>query len=95
MFNLVEDLSLKGNSLNGSIPSWVCEFDELLRLDLEYNYFEGAIPACIGESLLGLAYLALSGNLNLSGELPVSICDLVNLEELWVYKTSIEGILSI
>jgi hypothetical protein len=60
-------------------------------LDLEHNSFVGKIPACIG-NLIKLLHLNLSDNYELAGELPIGICDLVNLDELEIEDTSVEGI---
>jgi hypothetical protein len=60
-------------------------------LELHANYFSGSIPDWIG-SLNLLNHLNLERNL-LSGELPIGLCDLVNLQNLEIYDNSIEGML--
>jgi Leucine-rich repeat (LRR) protein len=59
---------------------------------LNVNKFSGSIPDWIG-SLNLLKNLHFSDN-RLSGELPIGICDLLNLEELRIYGNHFEGILS-
>jgi hypothetical protein len=68
----------------------MCELVLLTLLNLEYNDFDGVIPECIG-SLILLKYLNLSDNDDLSGELPIGICDLINLEKIEIEDTSMEG----
>jgi hypothetical protein len=62
------------------------ELKELLLLNLK---MQGSIPECIGNLKL-LWYLELSEN-EFSGELPIGICDLLDLEELLIYNTHIKG----
>jgi hypothetical protein len=85
-------LKLSENFMNGTFES-ICELGGTLTyLNLMENEFEGAIPACIS-SLNLLIVLYLGDNHELSGEFPVEICDLVNLEILEIYETSVKGII--
>ncbi|XP_012073902.2 receptor-like protein 13 [Jatropha curcas] len=40
-------LLLGGNYLNGFVPNWLCELNELNFLDLSRNSFSGSIPNCL------------------------------------------------
>jgi Leucine-rich repeat (LRR) protein len=90
MINRVEYLYLDVNYFSGSsIPTWICELVELKELLLQNLKMQGNIPACIG-ALTKLWYLDLSVN-EFSGELPIGICDLFNLEQLLIFDTLVEG----
>lgn len=58
-------------SHGGAEPS--CSGDVLQRLDLSYNNLEGTIPFELGQ-LTSLTFLDLSGNSELSGEVPRQMC---------------------
>jgi hypothetical protein len=61
-------------------------------LALINNGFSGSIPDWIG-SLILLKHLDLGEN-ELTGEWPIEICDLVDLEELSMYENHFNGIIS-
>jgi hypothetical protein len=61
----------------------------LKTFSIKFNHFEGVIPECIGSMVL-LEWLDLGHN-ELSGELPIGICDLISLTFLWINDNSIEG----
>jgi hypothetical protein len=62
----------------------------LVSLSLWGNNLSGGIPEWIG-SLNLLEHLNLGENI-FSGELPIGICDLANLKDLWLRNNQIEGI---
>jgi Leucine-rich repeat (LRR) protein len=61
------------------------------ELSLWRNYFNGSIPDWIG-SLNLLKHIYLNYN-ELSGELPIGICDLVNLQKLYIHDNSFVGMI--
>ncbi|CAN4077073.1 unnamed protein product [Withania somnifera] len=69
-------LHLDGNSLNGTIPSWIfSQFTSLSRLDLSNNRFSGQLEDFKSNSLV---WIDLGSN-QLQGHVPKSIQNLVNL----------------
>ncbi|KAL4611755.1 hypothetical protein ACB092_08G148400 [Castanea dentata] len=76
--NLLIDLSLSSNFLNGTLSSWLFNLTSLVKLTLDQNQFIGEI----GEfKLVNLTTLDLSSN-NLQGSIPSSISRLVKLTSL-------------
>ncbi|MDE0649896.1 MAG: Ig-like domain-containing protein [Gammaproteobacteria bacterium] len=73
-------LNLGENELTGAIPPELGGLSRLANLDLASNNLEGAIPPELG-NLTRLATLELSHNAALSGPLPASLAELVNLEQ--------------
>ncbi|MED6225285.1 hypothetical protein PIB30_092238 [Stylosanthes scabra] len=53
-FPELQILRLRGNMLNGTAPSNLCQFAKLQILDLANNSLRGAIPRCIG-NITGMA----------------------------------------
>lgn len=89
-------LHLQGNSnITGTIPTEIKNLKNLGFLHLESDNLEGSIPEEIGE-LTKLYYLGLSGDYykrtpGLSGELPESMANLVNLQSLYLDHNSFTG----
>ncbi|KAL6845842.1 hypothetical protein ACP4OV_024417 [Aristida adscensionis] len=69
---VVEELSLAGLNLTGSVPASVCALRELTRLDLSYNKLSGAFPAAALYACARLRFLDLSNN-NFTGPLPPDV----------------------
>nr|AMM43012.1 LRR-RLK [Vernicia montana] len=44
---MLQVLLLGGNRLNGSIPNWLCQLNDITLLDLSRNSFSGFIPHCL------------------------------------------------
>uniref|UniRef100_A0ACD6AAY8 Uncharacterized protein n=1 Tax=Avena sativa TaxID=4498 RepID=A0ACD6AAY8_AVESA len=63
----LEDLLLSDNSINGTIPKYICEM-QLVVLDLAKNFLVGHLPCC-SEGTTKLKALVLNEN-SLSGEFP-------------------------
>ncbi|XP_039135858.1 receptor-like protein EIX2 [Dioscorea cayenensis subsp. rotundata] len=63
-------LSFSSNNLVGSIPNSLCNFVDLVSLELSNNRLEGVIPDC-WNNLMDLQYLILANNLLVS-EVPDS-----------------------
>ncbi|KAF7106528.1 hypothetical protein CFC21_107250 [Triticum aestivum] len=68
----IEELLLSENSINGSIPTYICQLQSLLVLDLAKNLLAGHLPVCSEETKKlnrSIRALVLYEN-NLSGEFP-------------------------
>src|SRR5690349_9015740 len=76
----VTTIDIRGNRLNGSIPTSIGNLENLKTLSLFGNKLSGVIPASIG-NLKSLQTVWLSSN-RLSGAIPSSIGNLVNLTDL-------------
>jgi hypothetical protein len=88
----IEYLGLQKNYFTGIIREWICELVSLDYLNLGQNEFQGPIPGCIN-ALINLRVFLLYGVPEISGKLPIGICDLINLKVLYIEDTSIEGII--
>ncbi|KAI3872069.1 hypothetical protein MKW92_014069, partial [Papaver armeniacum] len=60
-FDRLQILGLQRCNLKGSIPTFICNMTQLVRLDLSFNNLIGSIPSCIFK-LPHLSYLDLSNN---------------------------------
>ncbi|PIA31291.1 hypothetical protein AQUCO_05100076v1, partial [Aquilegia coerulea] len=67
-------LHLSNNSINGTIPSSLCNMLLLSSLDLSKNYLSGVLPHCLG-GLTNLVVLDVTSN-NISGTIQRSFCHL-------------------
>lgn len=67
------------NLMTGTIPTELALLDEShsLSLDFRYNDLRGAVPSELGD-LTNLIVLAIEGNAQLSGDIPGSICQLMD-----------------
>ena len=88
MSNLIV-LSMKHNSLVGSVPDWVGELDKLKVLDLDTNALTGSIPSWIG--IAGNLHHIMFNRNQLTGTIPTEIVRLQHLETLMLDKNSIVG----
>jgi hypothetical protein len=87
--DIVVHISLAGNQLQGTLPSELKVFKDLVQLDLSGNRLFGPIPEAIGDmSLLG--FLMLQDN-ELTGKLPSSLGGLFNAEEIILSNNKLEG----
>jgi Leucine-rich repeat (LRR) protein len=69
---LLQELLLSENSINGTIPIYICKLQLLLVLDLAKNFLVGHLPRCSEETTKpsrSILALVLHEN-NLSGEFP-------------------------
>ena len=87
-FSQLAALDLASNNLEGTIPPELGALARLKTLDLASNNLEGAVPPDLGRLTI-LAELRLSNNAALSGPLPASLAELVNLEEFWAGGTAL------
>jgi Leucine rich repeat len=81
-------LSLSDNGLSGRIPSGIGALGKLEQLKLDRNQLTGEVPASLGQ-LTGLTVLYMERNRGITGPMPDSITNLVNLKELVLYYTFI------
>ncbi|KAJ9182702.1 hypothetical protein P3X46_006665 [Hevea brasiliensis] len=86
--NLVE-IHLFGNSLYGTIPSYIANLSKLTFLQLDLNDISGSIPSEIS-SLTSLGFLALSENL-ITGSIPQEIGMLNSLSYLDLSYNKLSG----
>ena len=84
----LERLFLSRNRLTGRIPGELGQLVDLEYLSLGVNRLTGGVPEELGR-LTRLTYLWLSGNAFLSGPLPHTFIDLVDLERLYVEGTGL------
>ncbi|KAL0452193.1 UNVERIFIED_CONTAM: Receptor-like protein 6 [Sesamum latifolium] len=59
--NLLATLDIRGNLLQGSLPSGICSLSSLSILDASHNQLSGSIPECLG-MMSNLTVLNLQGN---------------------------------
>ncbi|KAG2244123.1 hypothetical protein Bca52824_094042 [Brassica carinata] len=86
-------LGLSGNNLTGELPRVLGELSSLETAILGYNEFEGPIPPEFG-NINSLKYLDLAtgSSVNaLSGEIPVQITELKNLQLLNLMGNKLSG----
>ncbi|KAH7667716.1 Non-specific serine/threonine protein kinase protein [Dioscorea alata] len=76
----LNELSFVYSSLQGPLPDWLGEFQNLTFLDLSYNSFNNSIPAAIGR-LSKLQELSISSSA-LNGSIPESFGRLSGLQYL-------------
>ncbi|XP_042415256.1 receptor-like protein 32 [Zingiber officinale] len=84
------NLILSNNHINGSIPSFICKWEQLNGLDLSYNKLSGEIPKCWQKANTNLDFIHL-GNNKLTGEIPSSIGNLIGLASLHLDKNDLGG----
>ena len=87
-FARLEYLNLSFNDLDGSLPAALGRVDSLTHLYLANNRFSGPVPPEIG-NLSGLVALALTGNAELAGALPVGFAGLGEMSYLWAARTQL------
>ncbi|XP_039160577.1 receptor-like protein EIX1 [Eucalyptus grandis] len=81
-------LNLNDNLLSGSIPTSICEMEQLYDLHLGRNELVGEIPTCWKESPKSL--LDISSN-KLSGVIPSSLGNLIRLTSLHLNNNKLQG----
>ena len=84
----LEFLGLRENNLSGGIPAELGSLANLEGLDLDNNQLTGSIPPELGD-LSDLRSLTVHRNDGLSGVLPSSLVDLVNLQQFWFFATGL------
>ncbi|XP_028760264.1 receptor-like protein EIX1 [Neltuma alba] len=88
----LKHLNLAYNNLEGSIPDWLGQFEQLQYLDIYGNLFHGIIPSSLG-NISSLFYLELSRN-QLNGDLPETLGQLHQLYYLGISGNLWRGVLS-
>ncbi|WMV55350.1 hypothetical protein MTR67_048735 [Solanum verrucosum] len=82
-------LDMKFNSLQGPLPSSICNMSKLALLDLSHNYFSDSVPHCLG-SMAFLTVLDLRKN-NFTGSLPPLCAHSTSLSTIVVNGNRFEG----
>ncbi|CAI0413998.1 unnamed protein product [Linum tenue] len=72
-------INLSSNALSGSIPEFIGDLPNIRFLDLSRNQFFGQIPSALFKFCLRTKFVSFAHN-NLSGSIPLSIVNCVNLE---------------
>ncbi|XP_075510268.1 receptor-like protein 7 isoform X1 [Primulina tabacum] len=83
-------LSLANNSINGSVPTSLCDASYLQVLDLSDNLLSGSIPPCLLRNNKSLGVLNLGRNY-ISGDIPNSFSVSCGLKTLDLSKNNLEG----
>ena len=78
-------LHLDSNRLTGNIPWEIGKLRKLERLGLSFNRLSGNVPPTFGD-LINLRVLNLTGNMDLSGVLPLALTSMT-LDELYLGDT--------
>ncbi|SHI02911.1 RHS repeat-associated core domain-containing protein [Chryseolinea serpens] len=86
----LKDLRLYDNLITGTIPEDIGRLTNLEYLTVAKNNLTGHVPASIGQ-LTKLYWLGLYLNSDLGGPLPTEFYNLINLTDLYIYDTQIEG----
>ncbi|CAK9229287.1 unnamed protein product, partial [Sphagnum troendelagicum] len=94
-FPKLQKLDLSFNHLNGSLPPSIWSIANLNLLDLFENNFSNNLPI-IDESIEGqcpksLTYLSITGNKGLTGPIPSTIGQLVDLVVLLISNNELSG----
>ncbi|KAL0012786.1 hypothetical protein SO802_007894 [Lithocarpus litseifolius] len=74
-------LDLSYNRFSSFIPQWLVNLTSLIKLDLRFNYFQDTIPFDF-VNLRNLRVLYLSGNPDITGQLPSFLGNLCKLKTL-------------
>lgn len=77
MTTSMQKIKLAGNNLHGNIPSEIGGWTGLVHADLSDNSFDGVVPEelfSLTDEGSSLEYLNITGNPNLSGNIPDSAC---------------------
>ncbi|KAF8048753.1 hypothetical protein N665_2416s0005 [Sinapis alba] len=83
-------VDIGSNSLQGSLPRWICKCTSLKVLDLSKNHLFGSIPSCLMNSIASLGYISLRNN-NLSGFLPDIFTNATDLRSVDVSRNQLVG----
>eukprot|EP01040_Poterioochromonas_malhamensis_P014769 gene14769-16403_t len=81
----IHAISLRNNTLHGSLPSSLSNFSKLFILDLSQNYLYGSLPIMSNMSLLTL--VSLSEN-SFSGTIPNNLFDSNQLNTIYTFVVS-------
>ena len=87
--NVVVNINLSYNKLEGVIPEYICQLKNVRTLNLGVNNLEGEIPECIG-SMTGLSYFYANSN-KLTGGIPQSILSIPTLRHLKLSANMLTG----
>ncbi|CAI9273739.1 unnamed protein product [Lactuca saligna] len=91
-WDVMEDLYLQSNQIQGAFPPSICNMRNLYDLDISNNSFSGVIPKCLGNINSSLEYLNVKSN-QIEGSFPSSICNLRHLYFLDMSNNSFDGVI--
>ncbi|KAJ4916078.1 Receptor-like protein 12 [Raphanus sativus] len=83
-------VDIGSNSLQGSLPRWICKSKPLDFLDLSNNLLSGSIPSCLMNFTAYLGDIILRNN-SLSGFLPDIFTNATKLRTLDVSRNQLSG----
>lgn len=83
-------LHLKSNMLQGTLPTHICELDELSVLDLSNNNLSGKIPSCFGNFSSQLMVLDLRRN-HFHGSIPTNFQESNQLKNIALNGNQLQG----
>ncbi|CAH8381239.1 unnamed protein product [Eruca vesicaria subsp. sativa] len=89
-FQGLSKVDISSNSLQGSLPGWICKCTSLSFLDLSNNLLSGSIPSCLVNCTASLGYILLRNN-SLSGFLPDIFTNATELRSLDVSRNQLSG----
>jgi hypothetical protein len=78
----IKIINFQRNELAGSIPKNLSKFINVTSLKLQNNNLEGTIPKELGR-LVNLTEFNISSNNNITGLIPNTFVDLINLEKIY------------
>ncbi|XP_042020423.1 probable LRR receptor-like serine/threonine-protein kinase At1g12460 [Salvia splendens] len=85
-------INLSSNALSGSIPEFLGDLPNIRFLDLSRNGYSGEIPSALFKNCYKTRFVSLAHN-NLSGPLPVSVVNCLDLEGIDVSFNGLSGAL--
>ncbi|VFQ63198.1 unnamed protein product [Cuscuta campestris] len=85
----LESVTLESNSLSGSLPNQLGDFEQLKIFNAFQNSIQGSLPNGLGR-MKNLEFLALSGN-SIGGPIPTSIGRLSRLKEVHLADNLLNG----
>eukprot|EP00897_Mesotaenium_endlicherianum_P007877 jgi/Mesen1/7117/ME000369S06449 len=89
-FPNLQSIVLSNLSLQGGLPSSLCNLTALTTLDLSHNNLNGSVPSCVA-NMASLSHLNLGSNLPLTGDIPACVGDMAGLRQLLLAQTGLTG----
>ena len=86
----LKTLDLSDNKFTGPLPTELAALKNLSTIDVSDNELTGPIPVEFGD-MIQLVHLDVHGNEGMSGGIPPSMENLINLSVFWCFGTSLAG----